>query len=188
MIEEKFRPSPQRTDRDYLSTPDGKDADTDDPVWWHVQQACLMLPSSIFDRSERMSSRALPKGSAKPSSRAGRCENRHVGDHLRSKASMFRLRSWERCQSGIRVWHLSRHPAYKLDHPATSESFLQEALAVAKELKIPHVYGGNSRQDQDTYCPECSALLIKRFPHHVKTFLQAGKCTCSHQLYGDMGS
>ena len=90
---------------------------------------------------------------------------------------------------GIRVWHLSRyHPAYKLDHPATSESFLQEALAVAKELKIPHVYGGNSRQDQDTYCPECSALLIKRFPHHVKTFLQAGKCTCSHQLYGDMGS
>jgi len=89
---------------------------------------------------------------------------------------------------GIRVWHLSRyHPAYRLDHPATGEPFLQEALAVAKELKIPHIYGGNSSQDQDTYCPECGALLIKRFPHHVKTFLQAGKCACSHQLYGDMG-
>lgn len=90
---------------------------------------------------------------------------------------------------GIRVWHLSRyHPAYKLDLPPTGESFLQEALAAAKELKIPHIYGGNSRQDQDTYCPECGALLIKRFPHQTKVFLKEGKCTCSHQLYGDMES
>ncbi|NLZ77344.1 MAG: AmmeMemoRadiSam system radical SAM enzyme [Spirochaetales bacterium] len=109
-------------------------------------------------------------------------EGEHTLSDVKELGTMLR-------EMGIRVWHLSRyHPAYKLDLPATSESFLREALAVAKELKIPHVYGGNSHQDRDTRCPECGALLVKRYPHQTKVFLKEGKCTCSHQLYGDMES
>lgn len=88
---------------------------------------------------------------------------------------------------GVQVWHLSRyHPAYKLNLPPTSESFLNEALSLAKEFRIPHIYGGNTSQEQDTFCPVCNALLIKRTPGAIKQYLANGRCSCSHQLYGDM--
>ncbi|MFA5698892.1 MAG: AmmeMemoRadiSam system radical SAM enzyme [Sphaerochaeta sp.] len=86
---------------------------------------------------------------------------------------------------GVRVWHLSRyHPAYTLTLPATSEAFLREALAVAHRSTIPHIYGGNSRQDQDTYCPVCNALVISRSNGRIHSHLSEGRCHCSHPIYG----
>jgi len=86
---------------------------------------------------------------------------------------------------GVRVWHLSRyHPAYTLTLPATSEAFLHDALAVARRSTIPYIYGGNSRQDQDTYCPVCNALVIARSSGSIHSFLQEGRCSCSQPIYG----
>ncbi|MCU0519167.1 MAG: AmmeMemoRadiSam system radical SAM enzyme [Anaerolineae bacterium] len=61
-------------------------------------------------------------------------------------------------------WHLSRfHPAYKLNTvPPTPESTVARASEIAKEAGLRYVYAGNSRQNADTTCHACGALLIQR--------------------------
>jgi pyruvate formate lyase activating enzyme len=62
-------------------------------------------------------------------------------------------------------WHLTRYfPAYKFTVPATPISFLEEAHAMARELGFPFVYLGNipDHECENTYCPQCGVLLIKR--------------------------
>lgn len=62
-------------------------------------------------------------------------------------------------------WHLTRYfPAYKFTAPATPIAFLEEAHAMARELGIPFVYLGNipDHEYENTYCPHCGELLIRR--------------------------
>lgn len=60
--------------------------------------------------------------------------------------------------------HFSRYfPHYKYDIPATPESTLRYAWELAKR-KLKYVYVGNIwiEETQDTKCPNCGELLIKR--------------------------
>jgi len=61
-------------------------------------------------------------------------------------------------------WHVTRfYPAYKLsDIPPTSLETLRKAVEIGKKAGLEYVYQGNVREGENTYCPRCGGLLIKR--------------------------
>ncbi len=61
--------------------------------------------------------------------------------------------------------HFTRYyPAYKFDKPATKVETLEKAYAMAKKLGVSYPYIGNvpGHRYEDTYCPGCGEVLIKR--------------------------
>jgi len=62
-------------------------------------------------------------------------------------------------------WHLTRYfPAYKFSASETSVQFLEDGYHMAKESGLKFVYLGNvfGNKYENTYCPVCRELLIKR--------------------------
>lgn len=61
-------------------------------------------------------------------------------------------------------WHISRFfPAYKMgDVPATPIESLRRAEAIGREAGLRHVYLGNVQQGEDTACPGCGRVVIRR--------------------------
>ena len=63
-------------------------------------------------------------------------------------------------------WHISRFfPDYKLmDVPPTPQKSLERAWEIGKSAGLRYVYLGNvpGEEKQNTYCPDCGALLIRR--------------------------
>lgn len=67
------------------------------------------------------------------------------------------------------VLHLSRYfPRYKMNASATPVFMLEEYLELATK-KLYHVYAGNylSPKHNNTYCPSCSLVIIKRTGYNV---------------------
>jgi pyruvate formate lyase activating enzyme len=63
-------------------------------------------------------------------------------------------------------WHVTRyHPAYKFYVPATPISSLEKARELGIEEGLNYVYAGNvpGHPYENTYCPGCNELLIKRY-------------------------
>ncbi len=85
--------------------------------------------------------------------------------------------------------HFSRYyPAYKIDEPPTSPEILKMAYDMAKE-KLDYVYLGNIyiNGTDDTRCPECDNLLIKRagFSAQVVGLDKNGRCgKCGKEIKG----
>ncbi|OQX70933.1 MAG: AmmeMemoRadiSam system radical SAM enzyme [Candidatus Cloacimonas sp. 4484_275] len=80
--------------------------------------------------------------------------------------------------------HFSKYfPHFKMNNPPTSESTLYQAFRLAKE-KLNYVYLGNILTDNDTRCPHCDAIIIKRgFRTEIK--IENGKCKyCGMEIYG----
>ncbi|KUG04180.1 radical sam, pyruvate-formate lyase-activating enzyme like [hydrocarbon metagenome] len=74
--------------------------------------------------------------------------------------------------------HLSRyHPAYRMDRESTPAGTLEQARQIAREY-LKHVYVGNlAGPDNNTYCTECEALLIKRDAYYTNIIaLDQGHC------------
>ncbi|RLI37636.1 AmmeMemoRadiSam system radical SAM enzyme [Candidatus Bathyarchaeota archaeon] len=67
--------------------------------------------------------------------------------------------------------HLLRfHPDYKLTEiPSTEPKILEEAYKVAREAGLNYVYLGNlpGHRYENTYCPDCNELLIRRYGFDV---------------------
>ncbi|RLG82503.1 MAG: AmmeMemoRadiSam system radical SAM enzyme [Thermoprotei archaeon] len=66
--------------------------------------------------------------------------------------------------------HINKYyPAYKYWKPATEDKKLFEAYNYARKEGIKYVYIGNIADEryQDTYCPRCGKLLIKRRGYRV---------------------
>jgi pyruvate formate lyase activating enzyme len=62
-------------------------------------------------------------------------------------------------------WHISRfHPDYKFtDRQATPEATLKNALQIGEKCGLNYIYIGNVvGWGDDTFCPNCKSLLIKR--------------------------
>lgn len=62
-------------------------------------------------------------------------------------------------------WHLTRYfPAYKFSAPSTPIKFLEDTYGMAKDIGVKFVYLGNipTHKYEDTYCPKCGELLVKR--------------------------
>jgi pyruvate formate lyase activating enzyme len=67
-------------------------------------------------------------------------------------------------------WHISRFvPAYKVfDRPPTPVEVLRRARKIGREVGLRHVYVGNvPGVGEDTHCPKCDRLLIRRHGFHV---------------------
>lgn len=77
-------------------------------------------------------------------------------------------------------WHVSRfHPDYKFtDHAATPEATLKKAQEIGRRAGLTYIYVGNvSGWGNDTYCPSCKKLLIKREAFSVLEYnIKAGRC------------
>jgi pyruvate formate lyase activating enzyme len=77
-------------------------------------------------------------------------------------------------------WHVSRfHPDYKLTHHhVTPEATLEMARSVGFNAGLKFVYAGNiSGWGNDTLCPKCEELLVKR--ENLKVYalnIEDGRC------------
>ncbi len=87
-------------------------------------------------------------------------------------------------------WHISRfHPQYRmLDRPVTPIESLHRAREIGKKTGLKYVYSGNVPGDEgeNTYCANCSNLLIKRYGYRIiENVLMDGHCpVCGESLEG----
>jgi len=83
--------------------------------------------------------------------------------------------------------HFTRyHPAYKFSNPATSIENLEKAYEAAKKAGVRYPYLGNvpGHRYENTYCPKCGELLIKRYSHSVIEYkIRDKKCSkCGEEI------
>ena len=102
--------------------------------------------------------------------------------------NMEEIREMSKWLAGINPFiplHLSRyHPAYKFKEEATPASTLEQARQVAQEY-LKHVFVGNMPgPDNNSYCPECEGLLVKRDGYYTQIVgLEQGRCkACGQDL------
>lgn len=87
-------------------------------------------------------------------------------------------------------WHVTAfYPTYKLtDRPPTPADALQRARSIGLAAGLKHVYEGNisGAGGEDTVCPSCQALLVKRYGFRVvENRLVHGRCRqCGERLAG----
>lgn len=84
-------------------------------------------------------------------------------------------------------WHVSRFfPVYKLNNfPITDTKTIFKFLETGKHMGLNYLYGGNINTDDwnNTYCPICKSILIKRNGYHTKIMnLSEGKCANCGEL------
>ena len=87
-------------------------------------------------------------------------------------------------------WHVSQfHPTYKLmDKPRTPVATLRKAREIGSKAGLKYVYEGNvpGEGGENTYCPSCRTLLIKRFGYSIQeNHLRGNNCPeCSTPIEG----
>lgn len=85
--------------------------------------------------------------------------------------------------------HFTRfHPDWRLtDVPPTPIEHLERAYTVAKEEEMKYVYLGNvaGHSLENTYCPECNDLLIKRWGFHIEEWrIKDKRCSqCGAEIF-----
>lgn len=89
-------------------------------------------------------------------------------------------------------WHVTGyHPAYKFTVPPTPVRTLESAWQIGKDAGLKFVYVGNmpSHRYDNTYCPECHALLIERSGFELlRNALDNGRCPqCGRHIAGVWG-
>jgi len=79
-------------------------------------------------------------------------------------------------------WHISQFCgalSWQLkDLPDTSIETLENAWQIGKKTGLKYVYLGNApgHQAENTYCPKCNTLVIKRTGYHIERYDKKGKC------------
>lgn len=86
-------------------------------------------------------------------------------------------------------WHLSRFSpeiSWELHKiPETEAETIYEAYEIGKKAGLKYVYIGNIPGDQkeNTYCPACGELAVKRFGYDVERLDNEGRCkSCDKDL------
>ena len=85
--------------------------------------------------------------------------------------------------------HFTRYfPAYLFENPPTPVERIERAIEIAKKEGVEFVYIGNvpGHTYENTYCPNCGELLIKRYSYRVLDVrLKGNKCwRCGKEIYG----
>lgn len=84
--------------------------------------------------------------------------------------------------------HLLRfHPNYHLTElPSTPVKTLEEACEAAREVGLNYVYVGNvpGHRYENTYCPNCGTLLIKRFSFEIVKWRLTEEMRCPECGHG----
>jgi len=86
-------------------------------------------------------------------------------------------------------WHVSRfHPDYQFtDRQPTPEATLKKAQEIGKESGLTYIYVGNVIGfGNDTFCPNCKKLLIKREVFSILEYnIKQGRCAfCNTAIPG----
>jgi pyruvate formate lyase activating enzyme len=88
-------------------------------------------------------------------------------------------------------WHISAYsPAYKLEAPPTTHKTLVRAYNIGRQAGLRYVYLGNANDEVrlSTKCPQCEALLVRRWWHGAEVInldIKKGKCKeCGEKIYG----
>lgn len=87
-------------------------------------------------------------------------------------------------------WHITRfHPDYKFTHvPPTPPELIEKGREIGLEEGLKYVYSGNLWGDpgENTYCPNCKSLLIKRIGFNSEIVnLKNSKCkSCGELIRG----
>ncbi|MDD5031880.1 MAG: AmmeMemoRadiSam system radical SAM enzyme [Patescibacteria group bacterium] len=86
-------------------------------------------------------------------------------------------------------WHISKFSpeiSWKLKNlPETGDEIIYKAYEVGKKVGLKYVYAGNLPGDdkENTYCPNCGQLAIKRLGYQIKRLDKNGHCTkCGQDL------
>ncbi len=86
------------------------------------------------------------------------------------------------------VWHISAfHPDYEMRNKhATPIETLEKAFAIGKEAGLDYIYYGNVGKENDTLCPNCRTVLVKRNGYFVEVIEGfSGKCPhCDYEIKG----
>jgi pyruvate formate lyase activating enzyme len=83
-------------------------------------------------------------------------------------------------------WHLTAYyPAYlQFNAPPTTPHQLQQAAEIGQEAGLHFVYAGNRPGRvgslEDTFCPQCKSLLIKRRGYSILAYNLSAQGTCCH--------
>jgi len=85
-------------------------------------------------------------------------------------------------------WHVSRFfPAYKLVNvSSTPLKTLEKAVEIGKKTGLKYVYQDNVGEGENTFCPNCGKLLIKRAGFYViENKVENGSCPyCGRAIAG----
>jgi len=67
----------------------------------------------------------------------------------------------------------------------TEKSILKKAKKIAEEEGIHFVYLGNIDEEENTICPKCKEIVIRRKGFEViENKLKGGKCRCGEKIPG----
>jgi len=85
-------------------------------------------------------------------------------------------------------WHITRfHPHFKLDNiPMTKIEILDKFVKIGKNAGLNFVYQGNIGKGENTYCPNCKNLIIKRDIFKIsKVNMDKNRCSfCNKEILG----
>jgi pyruvate formate lyase activating enzyme len=103
-----------------------------------------------------------------------------IGDSIEQ---IKELAAWTKSNLGQETpFHLLRfHPNYELtDISSTEVKALENAYEAAKESGLDYVYLGNvpGHRFENTYCPECGEILIKRYSFSITKWNITEKMGC----------
>jgi len=86
-------------------------------------------------------------------------------------------------------WHISKFSpniSWKLKNlPETGDDIIYTAYEIGRQVGLKYVYIGNMPGDpkENTYCPKCGQLAIRRMGYHIKRFDNKGNCaSCDKNL------
>jgi len=77
--------------------------------------------------------------------------------------------------------HFTRYyPAYKFSNPPTRIEILEKAYQIARKAGVQYPYVGDvpGHRYENTYCPRCGEVLIKRFGYTIMKYKVTSKKRC----------
>jgi len=83
-----------------------------------------------------------------------------------SKDELHAMATWIKDLSpDIPLHFTAYYPTYKMTLPPTPVETLEKAREIATEIGLKYVYTGNvpGHEGENTYCPNCHTMLIRRF-------------------------
>ncbi|MEW6585197.1 MAG: AmmeMemoRadiSam system radical SAM enzyme [Nitrospirota bacterium] len=113
-----------------------------------------------------------------------------IPDHNDSERSLRDIAEFIKSVDRSIPWHVTQfYPTYKLmDKPRTPIETLRKARQIGFETGLLYVYEGNvpGEGGENTYCPQCEKLLVKRFGFRIsENVVKDGKCpACSFEIAG----
>jgi pyruvate formate lyase activating enzyme len=113
-----------------------------------------------------------------------------IPDHNDSEEGLRNIAEFIKSVDPAVPWHVTQfYPTYKLtDKPRTPIKTLRRAREIGFETGLKYVYEGNvpGEGGENTFCPDCKELLIKRFGFSIiENKMKNGRCSkCGIEIEG----